>query len=157
MTTLAVATAHSLVLTVSHDLLFRRPLRCGDTRGRRLTGGSLSVTSLQTRCMNPGNLVVPCSCDPRIRSRQCNPDRGFAAVLRTPHYARHSQMRAEPMKLFGLNLAIPFAVRSGFRCSGFRFTCRRCQPLGAMPPIRDALGVQGGAAPSFRADSVTAS
>jgi hypothetical protein len=43
-------------------------------------------------------------------------------------------MRAEPMKLLGLNLAIPFAVRSGFRCSGFRFTCRRCQPLGAMLP-----------------------
>jgi hypothetical protein len=26
MTTFAVATAHSLVLTVSHDLLFRQPL-----------------------------------------------------------------------------------------------------------------------------------
>jgi hypothetical protein len=33
-----------------------------------------------------------------------------------------SRTRAEPMKLLGLNLAIPFAVRSGFRCSGFRFT-----------------------------------
>jgi hypothetical protein len=33
-----------------------------------------------------------------------------------------SRMRAEPMKLLGLNLAIPFAVRSGFRCFGFRFT-----------------------------------
>jgi hypothetical protein len=42
-------------------------------------------------------------------------------------------MRAEPMKLLGLNLAIPFAVRSGFRCSGFRFTCQRRQPLGAKP------------------------
>ena len=31
MTTFAVATAHSLVLTVSHDLLFRQPLIYGST------------------------------------------------------------------------------------------------------------------------------
>jgi hypothetical protein len=30
-------------------------------------------------------------------------------------------MRAEPMKSLGLNVAISFVVRSGFRCSGFRF------------------------------------
>jgi len=34
-----------------------------------------------------------------------------------------SQMRAQPMKFLGLNLAIPFAVRSGFRCSGFLSSC----------------------------------
>jgi hypothetical protein len=43
MTTFAVATAHSLVLTVSHDLLFRQPLDCGGTRGRRFTARSLSL------------------------------------------------------------------------------------------------------------------
>src|ERR1700739_1825330 len=50
----------------------------------------------------------------------------------TPHSARHSLMRAKPMKLLGLNLAIPFAVRSGgccfrLRCSGSRFTSLRGQ------------------------------
>jgi hypothetical protein len=29
--TFAVATPHALVLTVSHDLLFRQPLICGGT------------------------------------------------------------------------------------------------------------------------------
>jgi hypothetical protein len=78
-----------------------------------------------------------------------------AANLR---YALHSKMRAAPIKLLGLNLAIPFAVRSGFRCSGFRYT----EP--ALPNLcegrtskRDALGVQGGAAQSSWADSVAAS
>jgi hypothetical protein len=48
---------------------------------------------------------------------------GIAAVLRTPRGARHlSPTRAKPMALLGLNLAIPSAVRSGFRCPGFRFT-----------------------------------
>jgi hypothetical protein len=59
MTTFAVATAHSLVLTVSHDLLFRQPLGCDGTDGRRLTAGNLSAIFAFTQGMNPGNL--PCS------------------------------------------------------------------------------------------------
>ena len=37
MTALAVATAHSLILTVSHDLLFRQPLVCDGVQCHRLT------------------------------------------------------------------------------------------------------------------------
>jgi len=44
---------------------------------------------------------------------------GFAAVLRTLICAT-SHMRAEPMTLLGLNLAIPFAVRP--RLSLFRLS-----------------------------------
>jgi hypothetical protein len=66
-------------------------------------------------------------------------------------------MRAEPMKLLGLNLAIPFC--RPIRLSLFRlsFHLPALPTFGSDAPLRDALGVQGGAAPSFRADSVAAS
>ena len=48
------------------------------------------------------------------------PSPAASAARRQPFdSARHSSMRAKPMKLLGLNLAIPFAVRSGGSCSGF--------------------------------------
>src|SRR5262249_4065471 len=57
---------------------------------------------------------------PRLTSRQYSPRRRPYRTSPTPHSAPHQSMRAKPMKLLGLNLTIPFAVRSGGCCSGFR-------------------------------------
>jgi hypothetical protein len=86
---------------------------------------------------------------PRPRSRQYSPRRRLYRTSPTPHGARHSSMCAKPMKLLGLNLAIPFAVRSGgccsgFRCSGSRFTSLRGKTSGSGAP-----GFQGCAAHCF--------
>jgi hypothetical protein len=92
---------------------------------------------------------------PRLRPDNTALAGGFTA-RRQPLVARHSSMRVKPIKLLGLNLAIPFAVRSGgycsgFRCSGSRFTSLRGKTSGSGAP-----GFQGCAARLFRADSVPA-
>jgi hypothetical protein len=70
---------------------------------------------------------------PRPRSRQYSPRRRLYRTSPTPHGARHSSMRAKPMKLLGLNLTIPFAVRSGGCCSGFRCSGSRSLACAAKP------------------------
>ncbi len=63
---------------------------------------------------------------PRLASRQHSPRRRRLPPVANSTSRAQSSMRAKPMKLLGLNLTIPFAVRSGgccfrLRCSGSRF------------------------------------
>jgi hypothetical protein len=62
-------------------------------------------------------------------------------------------MRAVPMKLLGLNLAIPCAVRRPIRLSLSSYPPKPALPTSGS----NAPGVQGNAASSSRADSVNAS
>jgi hypothetical protein len=116
MATLAVATPHALVLTVSHGCFSANPFICGETRAaasldpKSFTEFHYAVMSQQIQLS--ANTALSQSSHHRRARRN-------AANLR---YALHSKMRAAPIKLLGLNLAIPFAVRSGFRSSGFRYT-----------------------------------
>jgi hypothetical protein len=144
MTTLAVATPHALVLTVSHGLLFRQPpsnataflppflvhewlFLTNDTptarpdssvakRPNRPSG----LTAANRRQTPSFNVTKPRQRRPHHRS--C---RGVAnpSSRARPLFANARQTDAH----LGLNVAIPFAVRSGFRSS----LGLRCQPLGA--------------------------
>ena len=62
---------------------------------------------------------------PRLAFRQHSPRRRLCRRSPTLTARNISSMRAKPMKLLGLNLTIPFAVRSGgccFRLSLFRLS-----------------------------------
>jgi hypothetical protein len=71
----------------------------------------------------------------------CSPHHRFCRGVATPSSwaqlfhtnAASNRRHLSVLNLHGLNLAIPSAVCSGFRCSGFRsLTGRRCQPLRAI-------------------------
>ena len=68
------------------------------------------------------NVTNPWQYSPHQRCRRC---------VANPRYARHLTDARRTDGTLGLNLAIPSAVRSGFRSSGFRLLGLRCLPLGA--------------------------
>src|SRR3984957_12428340 len=93
MATFAVATAHSLVLTVSHDLLSRQPPGLRQHGCRRLTAQSPTV-SRQFDARIRAVFLVHRSCDSTSTSRQYSPRRRLYRTSPTPRSARHSSMRA---------------------------------------------------------------
>ena len=162
----AITTPHALVLTVSHGLLFRQPRYMRRRRCRRFCS-PLSFTDSHS------NLHRIDRAPPTLRVTS----RALSKAALTGGFARDVAglsscarllvaMRAEPMKLlgpnfralpFGLNLAIPYAVQSGF-CYPASLICLACATDLLEPTSWSyAPGVQGNAAPSSRADSVTAS
>jgi hypothetical protein len=192
VTTLAVATPHALVLTVSHGVLFRQSPSCAVTLPppSRLTTSLVEPCALRSRrsrsaaavmvirpVPKPARLfkiisllqpftVVSRACEPRIQriprsSRHpdiAGPATGSAAMSQTPRQARaivSCQSAPKPMKLsaciLSLNVAIPFAVRSGFRSS-----ILPALPTSGKHSLRYAPGLLGNAAQSSRADSVVA-
>ena len=122
MTTLAVATPHALVLTVSHGCFSANPLICGDTRA----AASLNLKS----CIEFHHA---------ISLSNAAPPEGFAAILRNSRYARHSRMRAAPIKLLGLNLAIRLPSDPAFAVPVFATPSLRCQTSGRVAPLKGTL------------------
>jgi hypothetical protein len=118
-----ITTAHALVLTVSHGLLFANPLVCNGncaaillntvTSCRAHLCGQVAHFSLHSspyqRQMGPANVTHVRR--PSARLRRCEP-LGKRDI---------SQMRAEPTELLGLNLGDPVCRPIRLRCSSFRF------------------------------------
>ena len=132
MPTFAVATAHAFVLTVSHGLLFRRPpftatallppilfefTRFHRAAARRSIFPNLNFRSLTQSQSGPGatSSIV-------ALHRQNSSSRAYCV-----HGRIHKASRSE----YDLNLAILYAVQSGFRYSASLFLPDlRCRPLG---------------------------
>jgi hypothetical protein len=84
---------------------------------------------------------------------------GLTAVLQTPVTRATAPYKCAPTdERLGMNGGDPVCRLFRLSLSGFRSLLGlRCQPLGAELLMKPALGIRGGAAPSFRADSVAAS
>jgi hypothetical protein len=149
----AVATPHALVLPVSHGLLFRQPPSfaaalmppfpfIASPLSSSITiviGAHRQEPRSEPRSEPPANASMQTSRNLSNAALTI----GSAAVSHTRRHARQGfvpwlRANARPtdkllgLNLHGLNLAIPSAVCSGFRCSGVRsLTGLRCQPLGA--------------------------
>jgi len=155
MTTFAVATPHALVLTVSHGLLFCQPPSfaaaptppflltdnlCYDCHplSRRVVRAARSskcislVIGMYHRHV-PSRVAHNRSRADVTNPQPCGSHRLFCRGVEHPRHARDysTPMRALPIKLLGLNLAIP--VCRPIRLSLSSYPPRlRCRPLGAM-------------------------
>ena len=119
----AITTAHALVLTVSHGLLFANPLVCNGNGAAPLLNMVMSCrahlcgqvaqasfhSSPRQRQMGPANITHIRNLS--FRLQRCEP-LGERDI---------SQMRAEPTELLGLNLGDPVCRPIRLRCSSFRF------------------------------------
>ena len=107
----AVATPHALILTVSHDLLFRQPPSCATALVppfpfRR----SLGRIEHQHRAgIHAANPPVGASMQSRVNLNNTALATGLTAVLPIPRYARDClvQMRATPDERFDMNRSDP--------------------------------------------------
>jgi hypothetical protein len=141
----AVATPHALVLPVSHGLLFRQPPSFAAALLPPFPFIALPLSPSITNVIGAYRNKPPANASMQTSRNLCNAALtiGSAAVSHTRRHARQGFLprlcaNARPtdkllgLNLHGLNLAIPSAVCSGFRCSGVRsLTGLRCQPLGA--------------------------
>jgi hypothetical protein len=132
MPTFAVTTAHAFVLTVSHGLLFRRPpftataplppILFEFTRFHRAAAGRAKFPNLNFRSLTQSQFS---SQRHEFDSRAASAKHFLARQLRAGR--THEASRSE----HDLNLAILYAVQSGFRYSASLFLPDlRCRPLG---------------------------
>ena len=152
MPTFAVATAHAFVLTVSHGLLFRRPpftatallppILFEFTRFHRAAARRSKFPNLNFRSLTQSQSGPNVTSSIVALHRQSSSSRAYCVQGRT-----HKASRSE----YDLNLAILYAVQSGFRYSAsFFLPDLRCRPLGEI-----MLRASGNAAPSLEGDSVS--
>jgi len=135
----AVATPHALVLTVSHDLLFRQPPFAAALMPPFLFIGSLFSSLPFSPC------VTPAADSPPVNQRQAhspNPHKssaiaaltlGLTAVLQTPVMRATAPYKCAPTdERLGMNGGDPVCRLFRLSLSGFRSLLGlRCQPLGA--------------------------
>jgi hypothetical protein len=150
-TTFAITTAHALILTVSHGLLFRQPRYARRHRCRRfcllpvVTERHLNPIASAERAENRScvNVISPQQCSPHRRIHpRCHTPSVMYSVMRASFRidARRtdetSRLNFHGLNIRALNPAILYAVQSGFRypaiaCQLPLVSGLRCQPFGA--------------------------
>ena len=132
VSTLAVATAHAFVLTVSHGLLFRQPPLTATALLPPLLPISQDCVARRRRRSNSSLFVSDLDSSPNVtRSIDHSSSAGLPvevqySSLRAPMNARtYEASRSE----HDLNLAILYAVQSGYQ-RRFFLPDLRCRPLG---------------------------
>ena len=135
MPTLAVTTAHAFVLTVSHGLLFRRPPFTATARLPPLLSNSPHSIARRTRRSKSPLLVSDLDSSANVTSSINYTSSAMLPVefqhssWRTPN--DQARTREVSRSEHDLNLAILYAVHSGFRYSASLFLPDlRCRPLG---------------------------
>src|SRR5580692_9493800 len=149
----AVATPHALVLTVSHDLLFRQPPFAAALMPPFLFIGLLVLAIRHSCC----RLTAAGKCIRlilNVTSAIAALTLGLTAVLQTPVMRATAPYKCAPTdERLGMNGGDP--VCRLFRLS--LFAGPALPTSGSRTLKKPAPGIRGGAAPSSRADSVAAS